>query len=84
MVGLCRIISSDRSSLGVTVAYWDIAKKPLLGLGLLVSQVMIAAHRRDIPSLQNQDPSGIFGDGYSSRRRSSGCLVDSSGGLSLR
>jgi lysophospholipase L1-like esterase len=51
------------------VANWDIAKKPLFGLGLLASQVMIAAHRPDIPSLQNQDPSGVFGDPAAPRLR---------------
>lgn len=38
------------------------AAKPLAGVGLLTAQVLVAAHRPDIPSCQNQDPSGIFGD----------------------
>lgn len=36
--------------------------KPVLALSLLVVQVLRSAHRKDLPSLQNQDPSGIFGD----------------------
>jgi lysophospholipase L1-like esterase len=36
--------------------------RPVAGLGLLVAQVLRAAHREDLPSLQNQDPSGWFGD----------------------
>ncbi len=35
--------------------------KPLFALVLLVVQVLRAAHRKDLPSLVNQDPSGVFG-----------------------
>jgi lysophospholipase L1-like esterase len=36
--------------------------KPLFAIVLLVAQVLKAAHRKDLPSLENQDPSGTFGD----------------------
>ena len=35
--------------------------KPLSVLTVLAAQVLWAGHRRDLPSLQNQDPSGTFG-----------------------
>jgi lysophospholipase L1-like esterase len=35
---------------------------PAFGISLLVAQVLRAGHRKDLPSLQNQDPSGVFGD----------------------
>lgn len=38
------------------------AAKPLTGIGVLTAQVLVAAYRKDIPSCENQDPSGIFGD----------------------
>jgi lysophospholipase L1-like esterase len=34
----------------------------MVGLGVLVAQLLRAGHRRDLPSLENQDPSGQFGD----------------------
>lgn len=37
-------------------------KKPLLGFGLFTVQVFRAARRKDLPTLENQDPSGIFGN----------------------
>jgi lysophospholipase L1-like esterase len=37
-------------------------RKPLFAVVLLVFQVLRAAHRKDLPSLQNQDPTGVFGD----------------------
>lgn len=37
-------------------------RKPVFAVVLLVAQVLKAAHRKDLPSLQNQDPSGFFGD----------------------
>jgi lysophospholipase L1-like esterase len=37
-------------------------RKPLLALALLVIQTLRAGHRKDLPSFQNQDPSGVFGD----------------------
>ena len=36
--------------------------RPVTSAGVLVAQVLHAAHRNDLPSLQNQDPSGVFGD----------------------
>jgi lysophospholipase L1-like esterase len=36
--------------------------KPLLGICVLAAQLLYAGHRKDLPSLQNQDPSGTFGD----------------------
>jgi lysophospholipase L1-like esterase len=35
--------------------------RPLTGIGVMVAQVLRAAHRSDLPSLINQDPSGVFG-----------------------
>jgi acyl-CoA thioesterase-1 len=35
---------------------------PLVGVGFLLTQVLRAAHRSDLPSFPNQDPSGTFGD----------------------
>lgn len=35
---------------------------PLAAGAFLVGQVMRAAHRNDLPSYPNQDPSGVFGD----------------------
>lgn len=35
---------------------------PLVGAGFLLTQVLRAAHRSDLPSFPNQDPSGSFGD----------------------
>ncbi len=43
--------------------------RALAGLGVLAGQVMHAAHRRDLPSLQNQDPSGDFGSPENPRLR---------------
>lgn len=37
-------------------------RKPLIGIALLLAQVLKAAHRKDLPTLDNQDPSGVFGD----------------------
>lgn len=44
------------------MAHLRFAAKPLAGLGILAAQLLVAAHRRDIPSCTNQDPSGVFGD----------------------
>jgi len=41
---------------------WRMFSRPVAGLGVLVAQVLRAAHREDLPTLQNQDPSGWFGD----------------------
>lgn len=35
--------------------------RPLTGTGLFIGQVLTAAHRPDLPGLDNQDPSGTFG-----------------------
>ncbi|MCP4309419.1 MAG: SGNH/GDSL hydrolase family protein [bacterium] len=37
-------------------------RKPSIGVALFVMQVLRAAYRKDLPSLENQDPSGVFGD----------------------
>lgn len=37
-------------------------KKPLLGFGLFTVLVFRAALRKDLPTLENQDPSGTFGN----------------------
>ncbi len=39
-----------------------ILAKPLSAFAVLAGQVLWAGHRRDLPSLTNQDPSGTFGD----------------------
>ncbi len=44
-------------------------QKPLIGIALLMAQVLKAAHRNDLPSLENQDPSGVFGSPLSPRLR---------------
>lgn len=36
--------------------------KPFIAIAVLMTQVLRAAHRKDLPSLENQDPSGVFGD----------------------
>lgn len=36
-------------------------QKPSIGIALLIAQVLKAAYRKDLPSLENQDPSGVFG-----------------------
>ena len=41
---------------------WPLFQRPLTGAGVLLAQVLRAAHRDDLPSLQDQDPSGTFGD----------------------
>ena len=43
--------------------------KPLPALAVLAGQVLWAGHRRDLPTLSNQDPSGTFGDRQSPRLR---------------
>ncbi len=40
---------------------WRTLKAPMTGIGILVGQVLHAAHRPDMPGLDNQDPSGVFG-----------------------
>ena len=46
-----------------------VLRKPLFAVALLVVQVLRAAHRKDLPSLENQDPSGVFGDPLKPRLR---------------
>jgi lysophospholipase L1-like esterase len=41
---------------------WKILRPPLAAGALLAGQVARAAYRDDLPSLENQDPSGVFGD----------------------
>jgi lysophospholipase L1-like esterase len=41
---------------------WKILRPPLAAGALLVGQLARAAYRDDLPSLENQDPSGVFGD----------------------
>ena len=41
---------------------WPLVQRSVTGIGVLIAQVLRAAHRNDIPSLQDQDPSGVFGD----------------------
>lgn len=46
-----------------TYMQWSsIAQPPLVLAGVLVGQILHAGHRRDLPSHDNQDPSGDFGD----------------------
>jgi len=42
---------------------WKLVRPPLAAAGLLATQMAHAAFRDDLPSLENQDPSGVFGDG---------------------
>lgn len=51
------------------MARLNLVKKPLSAIGVLVAQVLFAAHRPDIPSCENQDPSGVFGDRSAPRLR---------------
>lgn len=41
---------------------WRIARPPLAATGVLVGEVIRAAYRDDLPTYENQDPSGLFGD----------------------
>jgi lysophospholipase L1-like esterase len=43
--------------------------KPLSAFAVLAGQLLWAGHRRDLPSLTNQDPSGTFGDPQSPNLR---------------
>jgi len=40
---------------------WPLLQRPLTGFGVLLAQVLRSAHREDLPSLENQDPSNVFG-----------------------
>lgn len=46
-------------ALGTT---WRVAKRPLALAGVLAGQMAHAIRRPDLPSLTDQDPSGVFGD----------------------
>jgi len=48
---------------------WALIQRSVTGIGVLLGQVLRAAHRNDIPSLQDQDPSGVFGDATLPRLR---------------
>lgn len=48
---------------------WTVLRPPLAAAGLLTSQLMHAAYRDDLPTLENQDPSGVFGSADSPRLR---------------
>jgi len=41
---------------------WTTIRSPLAAAGLLTGQLMHAAYRDDLPTLENQDPSGVFGN----------------------
>jgi hypothetical protein len=41
---------------------WRLLRPPLTAGAVLVGQLAHAAYRDDLPSLENQDPSGLFGD----------------------
>jgi hypothetical protein len=41
---------------------WNLLRPPVAAAGLLTGQLMHAAYRDDLPTLDNQDPSGVFGD----------------------
>lgn len=51
------------------MARFGLTTKPLSALGVFVAQILVAAHRPDIPSCENQDPSGVFGDPSAPRLR---------------
>lgn len=40
---------------------WTVIRPPLAAVGLATSQIAHAAFRDDLPTLENQDPSGVFG-----------------------
>lgn len=48
--------------MGVLGATWRMAKRPLALAGVIAGQMAHAIHRPDLPSLTDQDPSGVFGD----------------------
>ena len=41
---------------------WDLFRPPVAAAGLLTSQLLHAAYRTDLPTLENQDPTARFGD----------------------
>lgn len=43
-------------------AVWKVARTPLAAGGYVAGALLQAAHRPDLPVLENQDPSGTFGD----------------------
>lgn len=48
---------------------WRLGKRLGMSFGVLAAQVFHAAHRTDLPSLQNQDPSGDIGSPENPRLR---------------
>ena len=49
--------------------FLNLATRPITSAGVLVAQVLYAAHRNDLPSLRNQEVSGTFGDPVRPRLR---------------
>jgi len=49
-------------SLITMVQVKTVTSKFVTGVGVLAAQLLYAGHRRDLPSLENQDPSGWFGE----------------------
>ncbi|MDJ0959445.1 MAG: GDSL-type esterase/lipase family protein [Acidimicrobiia bacterium] len=41
---------------------WGLLRRPITSAGVLIAQVLHSAHRDDLPSLPNQDPSQLTGD----------------------
>ena len=41
---------------------WSVLRPSVAATGLFVGQLVHAAYRDDLPTLDNQDPSGVFGD----------------------
>ncbi|MGI9665900.1 MAG: GDSL-type esterase/lipase family protein [Acidimicrobiia bacterium] len=41
---------------------WKVFRPPLAAAGLLTGQLVHAVYREDLPTLENQDPSGTFGE----------------------
>ena len=51
-----------RRPLDVTmISLLRLVSRPLAGIGVFIGQVLRSAHRQDLPSHNNQDPSGWFG-----------------------
>ncbi len=61
----------DLAAVGINTAHpcengvmhaWKLVRPPLAAAGLLAGQLAHAALRDDLPTLENQDPSGVFGE----------------------
>ena len=50
-------------------SFWKVARNPLTISGVFVAQMLHAIYRTDLPSFEDQDPSGIFGDPAAPRLR---------------